>query len=461
MGVPGLGKVGVDSGRLRFPDGAVLARTVSLDLVEGDPQSRRRVETQILHREAGSWRPYSYRWDDTQSDATLVDSAGANRSFAVRDRSEPGGTRQHDYRFAGRSECVLCHNPWVESNNVVYGRQSASPLAMTVEQLDRGKQLHDFETGGLVDAVPTGNPPRLADPRDRSAPLELPRAFLPPGQLRPLPPDGRGRLGQHRPRGPDSARGDPHARRRPPAGHLRPDRRPDHRPGRARAVGPLLPDRQDRRRANAAGRLQSSGRRRNAADRRLDRLDPPWCVRADPGRGARPGRTRRVAESAPGRDRPPGPHDGRHAGPGPGDRRQDRARGRRSRGRRARTLVLLARGRRPARPFSARVRAIPPARNRDRPGHDSRDLRRRGPGPCSVPCWRCGRVPLVPSRRGRRCRGRPAPRWCGREIFAGRVARACPRPVADGRPEIRDADHRDTRRPGRLRDRRRGFASAR
>ncbi len=172
MAVPGVSKVPFDAaGRLRFPDGSVLARTVSLDLVEGDPHTRRRVETQVLHREAGSWRPYSYRWDDAQADATLVDPAGASGSFTVRDAAAPGGSREHAYRFAARSECGLCHNPWVEASTVVYGRQSASPLASTVEQLDRGDQLRRFESLGIVDSIPHARTP-LSDPRDPSAPLE-------------------------------------------------------------------------------------------------------------------------------------------------------------------------------------------------------------------------------------------------------------------------------------------------
>ncbi len=175
MGIPGDGRAEVDAaGRWRLPDGAVLARTVSLDLVEGDPASRRRVETQVLHREAGSWRPYSYLWDDSQTDATLADSAGATRTFTVRDAAAPGGSREHAYRVAARSECALCHNPWVETSNVVYGRQSASPLAMSTEQLNRGDQLRRLESLGLVAKAPSpATSPHLADPRDEAAPLDL------------------------------------------------------------------------------------------------------------------------------------------------------------------------------------------------------------------------------------------------------------------------------------------------
>ena len=40
-----------------------------------------RLETQLLHREGGSWRPYSYLWDEDGRDAALVDAAGGERMF--------------------------------------------------------------------------------------------------------------------------------------------------------------------------------------------------------------------------------------------------------------------------------------------------------------------------------------------------------------------------------------------
>jgi putative heme-binding domain-containing protein len=181
MAVPGAGKVEVDdAGRWRLPDGSVLARTVWLDLAANDTGSRRRLETQVLHREAGSWRPYTYIWDDTQADATLADPAGATRTFSVRDPTAPGGVREQEYRFAARSECALCHNPWVEAGTTVFGRQSASPLAMSTPQLDRGDQIGRFESLGLLAKSPARGPTsRLADPRDGSASLEArARAYL-------------------------------------------------------------------------------------------------------------------------------------------------------------------------------------------------------------------------------------------------------------------------------------------
>ena len=182
MAVPGRGHAEIDpEGRWSLPDGSVLARTVTLDLIEGNPGSRRRLETQILHREIGNWRPYTYVWNETQTDATLAEAAGSTQTFHVRDSSAPGGRREHVYRIAARSECILCHNPWVgSSGNVTYGRQSASPLALTTAQLNHGGQLAQLGAMGLL-ARPITNLviPRLADPRDQKAPIEArARAYL-------------------------------------------------------------------------------------------------------------------------------------------------------------------------------------------------------------------------------------------------------------------------------------------
>jgi uncharacterized repeat protein (TIGR03806 family) len=181
MAIPGSTRGEFDNqGRVRLLDGSVLARTVSLDLVEGDPKSSRRLETQVLHRESASWRPYTYVWNDAQDDADLADAGGSSRTFTVRDASAPGGQRTQAYRFAARSECILCHNPWVEAGTTVFGRQSASPLALNTAQLDCGDQLRRLAELGIVAQAPEASKKnRLVDPRDESAPLEArARAYL-------------------------------------------------------------------------------------------------------------------------------------------------------------------------------------------------------------------------------------------------------------------------------------------
>ncbi len=183
LALPGDGRIDIDErGYWRLPDGSALARTVSIDLEQGNPGSRRRIETQVLHREDGAWRPYTYVWDDNQRDAMLAEAPGASRTFNVRDPNAPGGQRTIAYRIHGRAECLLCHNPWVEMQTTNYGRQSASPVALTTAQLNRDgvregtgvNQVRAFAQMGLLSKpVAAGPLPRLADPHDPSAPVEL------------------------------------------------------------------------------------------------------------------------------------------------------------------------------------------------------------------------------------------------------------------------------------------------
>jgi uncharacterized repeat protein (TIGR03806 family) len=102
----------------KFPDGTVVVKTFFLDLEPGNPKSRRRLETRLLHfekfggtEEYGDqyWRGYTYVWNDEQTDAMLLDSAGQDRTFTIKDAKAPGGQRQQVYHFPSRAECTLCH----------------------------------------------------------------------------------------------------------------------------------------------------------------------------------------------------------------------------------------------------------------------------------------------------------------------------------------------------------------
>jgi uncharacterized repeat protein (TIGR03806 family) len=187
LAMPSTSRVEIgEKGEWRLPEGSVLARTVSMEMERGNPASRRRLETQILHLEAESWRPYTYVWNDEQTDATLPVADGESRTLNVIDRDAPGGRRTQSYRVHGRAECVLCHNPWVEKKTTIFGRQSASPLALTTGQLNRdvatGSQLREFERMGLLARPLAASPeslPKTANPYDETADLNRrARAYL-------------------------------------------------------------------------------------------------------------------------------------------------------------------------------------------------------------------------------------------------------------------------------------------
>lgn len=110
----------------KFPTNAVLAKTLSLALRPGQGERLRRIETQLLHFDGAEWHGYTYRWNDAQTDATLVPAEGAEQDFQVEDPAAPGGRRRLRWRFHSRTECLRCHNSWVNY-----------ALAFTAPQLNR------------------------------------------------------------------------------------------------------------------------------------------------------------------------------------------------------------------------------------------------------------------------------------------------------------------------------------
>ena len=104
--------VGEYKGAWSFPNDSVLVKTLFLDLALSSATTSpgpEPVETQILHRDRGVWRGYSYIWNESHTDAILVPAQGAERVFRVADRTSPGGSRQQTWRFLGRNDCIVCH----------------------------------------------------------------------------------------------------------------------------------------------------------------------------------------------------------------------------------------------------------------------------------------------------------------------------------------------------------------
>ncbi len=123
------------SGGWNFSNGAVLVQTLSLEREFGNPDSRQRIETRLLTRQGGQWAGYSYRWDESQTDATLVRKNGEEKEIAIRDGRTPSEVRRQVWRFPSRVECSTCHS-----------RAANFVLGLSEPQMNR---LHDY--GGVRD----------------------------------------------------------------------------------------------------------------------------------------------------------------------------------------------------------------------------------------------------------------------------------------------------------------------
>jgi uncharacterized repeat protein (TIGR03806 family) len=192
IAIPGMGKVeyntvlypqpapGSEPG-WRFPDDTVLVKTFFLETEAGNPNTRRRMETRLLHavrvpgtEEVGDqvWYGYTYVWNDDQTDAELLDAKGLDRKVIITDARAPGGEREQVYHFPSRTECIMCHT-----------MPAKYALGLNTRQMNKdhdyggvlANQLATLDHLGLFTKPLPDKPeklPRLVDPRDRSQNLD-------------------------------------------------------------------------------------------------------------------------------------------------------------------------------------------------------------------------------------------------------------------------------------------------
>jgi hypothetical protein len=76
-----------------------------LEQVRGNPSTKKIMETRLLVQTQGEWYGYTYEWNDTGTDGTLL-AASKRRGVSV---IVSGTVVQQDWYYPGRSECLQCH----------------------------------------------------------------------------------------------------------------------------------------------------------------------------------------------------------------------------------------------------------------------------------------------------------------------------------------------------------------
>jgi putative heme-binding domain-containing protein len=191
----------------RYPTNSVLAKTLYLYLERGAPTLPRRIETQVLHYDGLDWHAYSYRWNEEQTDASLVDAAGDEQTFEIKDESLPNGRRKQAWRFHARSECLRCHNPWMNyalaftapqlNREVRYAANrplapnlppELNPAPTATEAIKTANQLWTFSNLGYFDQpLDERARPKFSDPYDTLADFNF-RTFVTLGPAKAPPP---------------------------------------------------------------------------------------------------------------------------------------------------------------------------------------------------------------------------------------------------------------------------------
>jgi uncharacterized repeat protein (TIGR03806 family) len=165
-----------------FPDETVLVKSFAIDSVEGEPSSRRWIETRFFTKQGGEWAGYSYVWNDEQTDAELAPAEGVDRTLEI--TASDGEKKSLPWRYPSRVECMVCHS---RAANFVLGLSTAQMNKehdygggvehqfRVLEQLrllkePKGRRTDEPKDGGS--AVDPSRLPRLVDPYDESQPLE-------------------------------------------------------------------------------------------------------------------------------------------------------------------------------------------------------------------------------------------------------------------------------------------------
>ena len=148
-------------GAFGLPLGTVVLKTFTLEDGAGNV---RRLETRVIHRDPNGWNGYTYRWEDDQQDAVLLDGA-------LTEEVE-GPTGRFTWIYPSRAQCDHCH---VERFGYAVGLASRQLNRLYDYEGGTFNQLAAFAGAGLMEQAPEALPstlPAFPDPHDDSASLE-------------------------------------------------------------------------------------------------------------------------------------------------------------------------------------------------------------------------------------------------------------------------------------------------
>ncbi|MCP5542677.1 MAG: PQQ-dependent sugar dehydrogenase [Akkermansiaceae bacterium] len=119
-----------------YPDGTVWVKHFDLDMSRGNPATAKRIETRVLVKKSdGGAYGVSYRWNEEQTEAYLVEDAGVEFDLQIDDHGTPHTQR---WSIPGRTSCLTCHGD--------------NALSFHTRQLNKTASIHGF-TGNQIELL--------------------------------------------------------------------------------------------------------------------------------------------------------------------------------------------------------------------------------------------------------------------------------------------------------------------
>jgi putative heme-binding domain-containing protein len=133
-------KVAKQKRQWKYPVGTVFARTFSKR--DGESGLPVRIETQLIHYDGLSWQPYSYLWNESQTDAHLLDANGGSYPLK-RYGMDPIEGQSQAWHVHSRSQCRSCHT-----------NQAGGAVGFSLENLSDANIARFVEIGVLDQSGP-------------------------------------------------------------------------------------------------------------------------------------------------------------------------------------------------------------------------------------------------------------------------------------------------------------------
>ena len=167
-----------ETGGWDFPDDSVIVQNILLPMDYRDlAGSARRVETRLLYKYRGEWHPFSFAWDEDETDAVLL-PARVERSFTILDGA--GQPFSYTRVYPSPNQCRECHSAGNETPGLMTAQMNHDFLFPGSGVVDN--QLATYDGLHLFDPALPGAPdnrPRMPDPADAGASLQdRARAYL-------------------------------------------------------------------------------------------------------------------------------------------------------------------------------------------------------------------------------------------------------------------------------------------